>query len=155
MSRLVNYRGIYEKAHGAIPQGMHIHHMDGNRLNNNIANLQCVTPDEHVALHMQMDTPYKGGIEGKWMLGAAMAGRRGGKSIAAKVAAMTPEERAEYGRSWGFTSPRNTGKIYSNERKKALSEAMTDKPMWTCTCGKVMRHLAGNIKQHKKVCKAW
>lgn len=31
---------LYEKEHGAIPKGYHVHHIDSNRGNNNINNLQ-------------------------------------------------------------------------------------------------------------------
>lgn len=36
---------------GPIPKGCHIHHIDGNKLNNDISNLQCMTKGEHSALH--------------------------------------------------------------------------------------------------------
>lgn len=45
------HRKIYEQHHGAIPDGHHIHHIDGNHANNDIANLQCVTAHEHYNIH--------------------------------------------------------------------------------------------------------
>lgn len=47
----INYRNIYEKHYGPIPDGYHIHHRDGNHLNNKIENLQCVSPQEHYEIH--------------------------------------------------------------------------------------------------------
>jgi hypothetical protein len=45
------YRKIYEEYHGNIPDGHHIHHIDGNPNNNDITNLIAVTPEEHAAIH--------------------------------------------------------------------------------------------------------
>jgi hypothetical protein len=36
----VNYRKIYENHYGKIPNGYHIHHIDGNPFNNDISNIQ-------------------------------------------------------------------------------------------------------------------
>ena len=48
-----NYRKIWESHHGPIPndQLYDIHHVDGNRSNNNISNLQLVTLQEHYDIH--------------------------------------------------------------------------------------------------------
>lgn len=42
---------IWEKHNGKIPPGMQIHHKDFNKLNNEIENLQLVTPIEHKRIH--------------------------------------------------------------------------------------------------------
>lgn len=42
---------VWEKHHGAIPPGMQIHHIDGNKLNNNINNLMLVDAMTHKRLH--------------------------------------------------------------------------------------------------------
>lgn len=52
----VNYRKIYEQAHGPIPydaQGRRyeIHHVDGNHNHNDPANLKAVTIQEHYDIH--------------------------------------------------------------------------------------------------------
>lgn len=46
------HRVIYEEVNGRIPKGMHIHHKDGNELNNSIENLELLTPAEHANEHM-------------------------------------------------------------------------------------------------------
>jgi hypothetical protein len=55
MRRSKNYRKIWELANGKeIPKGYHVHHLDGNRTNDNPENLVCVSPEEHAKLHEAM-----------------------------------------------------------------------------------------------------
>lgn len=42
---------IWEKYNGPIPEGYQIHHIDGNKLNNNISNLQLLDQMTHKRLH--------------------------------------------------------------------------------------------------------
>ena len=37
--------------HGQIPKGYHIHHIDGDKTNNNIDNLLCLSPEMHFLFH--------------------------------------------------------------------------------------------------------
>ena len=41
------HRLVYKSFYGNIPDGMVIDHIDGNKLNNSVENLRCVTPKEH------------------------------------------------------------------------------------------------------------
>lgn len=45
------HRYIYEKVFGKIPEGKVIHHIDHNKLNNNIDNLVALTIGEHNSIH--------------------------------------------------------------------------------------------------------
>ena len=50
------YRRLYEQAHGPIPKddqgrSYEIHHIDGNRKNNELSNLRCVSIQEHYDIH--------------------------------------------------------------------------------------------------------
>jgi len=45
------HRLIYETHYGKIPQGYDIHHIDGNKLNNNIDNLEMIEHGKHTRLH--------------------------------------------------------------------------------------------------------
>lgn len=66
MKRSKNYRNIWERHTGQkIPRGYHIHHKDGNRTNDLPENLICVSPEEHVKLHLQMGHKL---INGKFIL---------------------------------------------------------------------------------------
>ena len=70
------YRTIWEKEYGKIPDGYEIHHKDGNRKNNSIENLMCVSLEEHYNIH------YK---QGDYLACAIMSKRMG----------LTKEERKE------------------------------------------------------------
>ena len=48
------HRLVWEKAHGPIPDGYEIHHIDGNGHNNSIENLQLLTRSEHTSLHAKL-----------------------------------------------------------------------------------------------------
>ena len=45
------HRLIFEKEYGSIPEGYCIHHIDGNKLNNSIDNLEMLPKSEHHHLH--------------------------------------------------------------------------------------------------------
>ena len=45
------HREVWKEHNGEIPDGFHIHHIDGDPTNNDIENLECVTPEEHAARH--------------------------------------------------------------------------------------------------------
>lgn len=49
----MNYRKIWESVYGPIPKGYEIHHKDGNRNNNDLSNLQCVSTEEHYKIHYE------------------------------------------------------------------------------------------------------
>lgn len=48
---------VYEKEIGPIPKGCHIHHIDKNKDNNDISNLELVNPLEHGHRHTYRDNP--------------------------------------------------------------------------------------------------
>jgi hypothetical protein len=55
---------IWEKHHKKkIPKGYHIHHINGNKRDNRIQNLQCCSPAEHIRIH----TPSYHKINGTWV----------------------------------------------------------------------------------------
>ena len=45
------HRACWEAYHGSIPRGCAVHHIDGNRENNEIDNLLCMPKSDHAALH--------------------------------------------------------------------------------------------------------
>lgn len=44
---------IYEKEKGKIKKGYHVHHIDGDKDNNKIENLELITPSEHSKRHWE------------------------------------------------------------------------------------------------------
>lgn len=51
------HRAIWEANYGQIPEGFHVHHKDGDTLNNAPANLECLPPAEHHREHEERVTP--------------------------------------------------------------------------------------------------
>lgn len=49
----MSYRKIWEQTYGKIPPGHEIHHIDGNRKNNDITNLLCLSTKEHYEIHLR------------------------------------------------------------------------------------------------------
>ena len=45
---------IWKSAHGEVPAGCHIHHIDLDPTNNALENLQCLTVSEHRSLHCRL-----------------------------------------------------------------------------------------------------
>ena len=45
------HRWVWKNVHGEIPKGYHIHHKDENKGNNDISNLELVSPKEHAKKH--------------------------------------------------------------------------------------------------------
>lgn len=46
------HRLVWESFYGAIPQGHHVHHIDGDRSNNCLENLQCLPAGKHISRHL-------------------------------------------------------------------------------------------------------
>lgn len=51
IDRLMLHNLIWELSNGKIPKGYEIHHIDFCKTNNEIENLQLVTPSEHTKIH--------------------------------------------------------------------------------------------------------
>ena len=49
------HRAVWIRHHGDIPDGYHVHHKDGDRANNQIENLELLTPKEHIHHHFDKD----------------------------------------------------------------------------------------------------
>jgi len=47
------HQEIWQDAYGTIPEGCHIHHRDENTANNNLENLQFLTPLQHAHYHAE------------------------------------------------------------------------------------------------------
>lgn len=54
---ILMHKYVWEYYNGLIPKGYDIHHIDRNRANNDISNLQLLTKQEHKELHAELLTP--------------------------------------------------------------------------------------------------
>ena len=68
----MHYRDIWKKYNGDIPKDIEgrpyeIHHKDGNRLNNSIENLLCVSIQEHLNIHLSQGDYAAAGLISKRM----------------------------------------------------------------------------------------
>ena len=49
---------IWKAKYGPIPAGYHVHHKDGDTLNNDLSNLECISAAEHAAKHREERSRY-------------------------------------------------------------------------------------------------
>ena len=49
------HRAVWEHHNGAIPDGYHVHHKDGDRSNNDITNLLLLQGSDHLSEHMSKE----------------------------------------------------------------------------------------------------
>ena len=63
------HRYVWECNHGPIPDGMHVHHKDGDKTNNNIDNLELLAASVH-SKHHGKDNPWVGSEENREQLRA-------------------------------------------------------------------------------------
>ena len=54
------HRKVWEFFKGPIPKGFHIHHIDHDRDNNDISNLDCISAREHNSYHSKLRMEGKG-----------------------------------------------------------------------------------------------
>ena len=47
----LEHRKVWEDANGAVPDGFEIHHIDGDKANNDLCNLQLISRADHRKLH--------------------------------------------------------------------------------------------------------
>ena len=60
---LLEHRVVYEKHHGPIPEGFHVHHRDENPRNNDPGNLELLSPGDHKKIHSGR---YRRRADGGW-----------------------------------------------------------------------------------------
>ena len=58
-------RLLWEQANGPIPEGRQIHHIDANPSNDDLDNLQCLTPSEHAIAHAHLQGIYRFNSKGQ------------------------------------------------------------------------------------------
>lgn len=115
-SGTLEHRFVYEQLFGSLPEGYHVHHIDGNRWNHAPDNLLALPMEEHNTRHHK----------GKTMSDEARA--RMSVGIKASWAA-NHEERAEITRQNATAAHlANVGRIPTDETRRRISE--TSKERW-------------------------
>lgn len=109
----MNYRQIWQQVNGPIPvdeqgRSYEIHHVDGNRENNDVANLKCITVEEHYRIHLQQRDYYAA-----WIIG-----QRLNRSVEELDEIKKQMSLAKKGKLSSFA-----GKKHSDETKKKMSES--------------------------------
>lgn len=61
------HREVWKRAHGTIPAGHHIHHRDGNPLNNRLENLECLPGADHLVRYHSEWEPERVSAQREWM----------------------------------------------------------------------------------------
>jgi len=122
-----DYRRVWKKHYGVIPKddkgrSYDVHHLDGDRGNNSIENLECVSIQEHYNIH------YK---QGDWAAAHLIAERLGKKFTGWKH---SPQARKKFKEA-------REGKHHSEETKKKIGDANRGKP-------KSQDHVEKNRKGH-------
>lgn len=157
------HRAIWEHHNGSIPDGHHIHHRDGNSLNNDIANLECLTAHDHLSSHMDEErrnqarehanTTLRAGYK-DWL--ATDEGSEWIKQHTRRLGKMVWENRkpeprkcVQCGADYESVTLRDNDRFCSNNCKSAHRRASkVDDEDRTCGwCGKVFRASRYAIKQ--------
>lgn len=63
----LEHRKVWMDAHGAIPEGVYVHHVDGDKTNNDLSNLQLMDASSHAKQHVR-ETGYVVNQYGTWPL---------------------------------------------------------------------------------------
>lgn len=112
----MSYRKIWETIYGPIPKGYEIHHIDGNRMNNDIENLRCVSIEEHYEIHYKQGDYLACTIMSKRM-GLSEEERKVIHDMAMKKRDQTGSKNPMYGRS---AIKENNMKWYNNGTKETM-----------------------------------
>lgn len=108
------YRDVYVENFGDIPEGFHVHHIDGNPWNNHPDNLIALSAEDHAKIHASEFV--------KW---ASEGGKKGGrKTVEEKLGWHNPSVTRK-----GIPQPEGHGEL---RRKQMLEEYASGKRIhWT------------------------
>ena len=96
-----------------VPQGHQIHHIDGDKLNNDPANLEAVTPTEHKRIHSGCERR-----DGEWFKPCSICGER--KRIDKANWYISKEGWPLYGRC----RPCHIAKVVKDKQMRRLRDAI-------------------------------
>lgn len=88
----------------------HIHHIDGNRSNNELSNLMCVSPMEHFLIHLEKEEYMSAfAIYIKYLSGE----EKNGYEYLPKIAAKTRNNS-----NVGFNNPKTYEKVFNSQKER-------------------------------------
>jgi len=144
----MNYRKIWQEANGPIPKdeqgrSYEIHHIDGNRTNNSLENLTCISISEHYEIHLRQkdyaaaaliaERANKETITGwhisekvRQKMSSSRKGKKHSEETKRKIskASKSRQHTQETKRKLSEIGKNRTSKPLSNETKYKISEAL-------------------------------
>ena len=130
----MNYRKIWQKHFGEIPKdsdgrSYEIHHIDGNRENNSIENLKCVSLKEHYETHLQQGD-YASAAFLKQKMGSPLFGWKHSNETKQKLRENSINNPRQYwlGKKRPDIAEMRKNIIVSDETKKKQSEIKLKNP---------------------------
>jgi hypothetical protein len=130
----MKYRKVWELHNGPIPKdtegrSYEIHHLDLDRTNNNIENLQCVSLQEHYEIHLK-NGDYASAAFLKQKLGNPLIGWKHSEETKQKIRQHNLDNPRQYwlGKKRPDIALKQTGRIVSNETKQKQRNAKLNNP---------------------------
>lgn len=130
----MNYRKIWENNYGEIPKDendrtFEIHHIDGNRNNNSIENLKCVSLEEHYKIHLEQKD-YASAAFLKQKMGNPLYGWKHSDETKEKIRQDSLDNPRKYwlGKKRPDISEMRKNMVVSDETKKKQSELKLKNP---------------------------
>ncbi|MDE2106048.1 MAG: HNH endonuclease [Patescibacteria group bacterium] len=102
------HREIWKLRYGPVPKGHHIHHIDGNKHNNEIHNLECVSAIKHLSEHAKSSDWVKSGKAKEHL-----------DSVRDKTVAW---HRSHLGREWHREHAKRVAQVVYDPDKKIFAE---------------------------------
>ena len=122
----MSYRKIWEKVNGKIPidkngKSYEIHHIDGNRKNNKINNLICITIDEHYKIHFDNRQIHSANLIANRMNKPLLTGHHCTDEVKQKIS-NTKKGKLKTDAHRQKMSEAKKGKIFTKEHKDNLKK---------------------------------
>lgn len=108
------HRLIYEEYYGKIPENHHIHHIDGNKLNNDPKNLELLPKSEHHRMH---SLGREHTIEDRKKM-SRIKQRKSNKNNQTGFYRVYKEKGKQYAQGFTYTYEVDTSRLDGKKRKK-------------------------------------